>query len=69
MRIFDEYKKRKEFEEVIQDPDVLTGFGDSVEIFTKKTGIKKLVKNITGDKGCGCYKRKEVLNKLFPYGK
>ena len=33
--------------------------------FTKATGIKKLADKIPG--GCGCNKRKEKLNKMFPY--
>lgn len=41
------------------------GLGDSIEKFTKATGIKKLADKIPG--GCGCGKRKEALNKLFPY--
>ena len=44
-----------------------TGLGDSVEKFTKATGIKKLADKITG--GCGCNKRKETLNKILPYKK
>jgi len=43
------------------------GLGDSIEKFTKATGIKKLVDNIPGD--CGCEKRKNKLNKAFPYKK
>ena len=49
------------------------GLGDSIEKLTKTTGIKTLVENIfadeikTGKKDCGCDKRKEKLNKLFPY--
>jgi len=43
------------------------GLGDSIEKFTKATGIKKLADNIPG--GCGCNKRKETLNKIFPYKK
>ena len=45
------------------------GLGDTVEKITTITGIKKVVDNIsekTG-KGCGCNKRKEKLNKKFPY--
>jgi|TARA_R110002050_G_scaffold238371_3_gene374442 hypothetical protein len=45
------------------------GLGDTVENFTKATGIKRLVDKaaeVTG-KPCGCNKRKEVLNKVFPY--
>jgi hypothetical protein len=41
------------------------GLGDSIENFTKATGIKKLADTIPG--GCGCKKRKETLNKYFPY--
>ena len=42
------------------------GLGDSIEKFTKATGIKKLVKAVAGE-DCGCDKRKEILNNLFPY--
>jgi len=41
------------------------GLGDSIEKFTKATGIKKLADKIPG--GCGCKKRKEALNTIFPY--
>jgi len=48
-----------------------TGLGDSVEKFTKATGIKKMVDTMS--KGlnipCGCESRKEMLNKLFPFRK
>ena len=47
------------------------GLGDSIEKITKATGIKKVVETInkaTG-KDCGCGKRKETLNKRFPYKK
>jgi len=45
------------------------GLGDTIEKFTKATGIKKVVDTVvkaTGG-GCGCNKRKESLNKAFPY--
>jgi len=42
------------------------GLGDSIEKVTKATGIDKLVKFVAGE-DCGCDKRKESLNKLFPY--
>ena len=42
------------------------GLGDSIDKFTTATGIKKLVKKATGG-GCGCNKRREKLNKAFPY--
>ena len=47
------------------------GLGDSIEKITKATGIKKVVDKVakvTG-KDCGCNKRKEKLNKMFPYKK
>ncbi len=47
------------------------GLGDTIERFTKATGIKKVVDAVakaTG-KDCGCNKRKETLNKKFPYKK
>ena len=45
------------------------GLGDTIEKFTKATGIKKVVdtvSKVTG-KDCGCGKRKDNLNRLFPY--
>lgn len=45
------------------------GLGDTVEKVTKATGIKKAVDWFSEKTGadCGCDKRKEKLNKLFPY--
>ena len=48
-----------------------TGLGDTIEKFTKATGIKKAVETVakaTGG-GCGCNKRKDALNRAFPYNK
>lgn len=48
------------------------GLGDSIEKFTKATGINSLVQmgnKMVGKKGCGCGKRKDTLNKKFPYKK
>jgi hypothetical protein len=48
------------------------GLGDSIEKITKLTGIKKLTQMATGALGkrdCGCNKRKQALNKAFPYKK
>ena len=42
------------------------GLGDSVEKVFKATGIDKVAKKVLGD-DCGCEKRKELLNKAFPY--
>ena len=45
------------------------GLGDSIEKITKATGIKKVVETVSKavGKDCGCAKRKETLNRLFPY--
>lgn len=45
------------------------GLGDSIEKITTATGIKKVVDKIAGEKDCGCGKRKNKLNKMFPYDK
>ena len=62
-------KRKAELEEELENKS--KGFGDTIEKFTKMTGIKKLVETIeieTGG-GCGCNERKERLNKMFPYKK
>ena len=47
------------------------GLGDTVEKITTATGIKTMVEKVS--KGlnipCGCQRRKEKLNKIFPYKK
>ena len=45
------------------------GLGDTIEQITEVTGIKKAVEVFSKVTGvdCGCDKRKETLNKLFPY--
>lgn len=47
------------------------GFGDTVEKFTKMTGIKAAVDAVSKATGkdCGCSKRKDTLNRIFPYDK
>mgnify|MGYP003640202565 CR=1 FL=1 len=48
-----------------------SGLGDSIEKFTKATGIKSVVdkvSQVTG-KDCGCGKRKDSLNRIFPFNK
>jgi hypothetical protein len=47
------------------------GLGDSIEKFTKATGIKSIVNAVNKLRGkdCGCNKRKTELNKRFPYKK
>lgn len=44
------------------------GLGDTVAKFTKATGIEALVKNTVG-KDCGCKRRQQKLNEMFPYDK
>ena len=46
------------------------GLGDSIARFTRSTGISNLAQmgaRALGKKDCGCNKRKEKLNKMFPY--
>ena len=49
------------------------GLGDSIEKFTTATGIKSFAQVLTVNgifgkkKDCGCNKRKDQLNRLFPY--
>lgn len=48
------------------------GLGDTIEKFTTKTGIRKVVKVVTNKAGiedCGCDKRRDTLNRIFPYNK
>jgi hypothetical protein len=45
------------------------GLGDTIEKITTATGIKQVVENISHAVGadCGCGKRKDALNRIFPY--
>ncbi len=45
------------------------GLGDTVAKITKATGIKKVVDKVSKavGKDCGCDKRQDTLNRLFPY--
>lgn len=45
------------------------GLGDSIEKFTKATGIKKAVETVAKatNTDCGCGKRRDTLNRIFPY--
>ena len=49
------------------------GLGDTIHKFTSATGLNKvasgLSKRLTGNKGCGCEKRRQALNQAFPYKK
>jgi hypothetical protein len=48
-------------------PKKQKGLGDTVEAVLTTTGIKKLIEIFVDGKDCGCDKRKEKLNELFPY--
>ena len=47
------------------------GLGDSIEKFTKATGIKKVVNTVAKATGkpCGCSERRDALNRKFPFKK
>ena len=47
------------------------GLGDSIEKFTKATGIKSVVNKVSKATGsdCGCDKRRDTLNRVFPYSR
>jgi hypothetical protein len=47
------------------------GLGDSIEKFTKATGIKSVVNKVSSATGsdCGCDKRRDTLNRVFPYSR
>ncbi len=47
------------------------GLGDVVENIAEATGIKKIVDKVSEATGedCGCGKRKDTLNRVFPFDK
>lgn len=47
------------------------GLGDSIEKVTRATGIKSVVEKVSNATGrdCGCQKRRDTLNRMFPYQK
>ena len=48
------------------------GFGDTIAKVTNALGLDKVaetVANAVGKEDCGCNKRKQKLNDLFPYNK
>lgn len=47
------------------------GLGDTIEKITTATGIKKVVEKVAEATGseCGCSKRRDTLNRVFPYNK
>lgn len=47
-----------------------TGVGDTIAKLTEKLGLDKAVESIASTLGisdCGCSKRRETLNEMFPY--
>ena len=48
------------------------GLGDTIAKVTHAVGLDKVaesVAKIVGEEDCGCNKRREMLNDLFPYKK
>ena len=47
------------------------GLGDTIEKVTKATGVKYVVDKVSKATGkdCGCAKRRDSLNRQFPFGK
>ena len=48
------------------------GLGDTVHNVAKAIGADKLANKIAkaaGKSGCGCGKRRDTLNRVFPYSK
>ena len=63
-----EIKKRQILMNKIVKNSKPKGLGDSIERFTEKTGIKKVVEKVSGEE-CGCGARRDALNRMFPYDK
>jgi len=64
--------KTQERKKLYSESKKSKGLGDTIEKFTRATGIKKVVDTVveaTGSKGCGCNARKDNLNRMFPYKK
>jgi len=49
--------------------DKSRGLGDTIEKVTTVTGIKAVVESAAKvvKKDCGCSKRRDTLNRMFPY--
>lgn len=64
-------KKRYIFVEINTSTKMQSeGLGDTIDKITSATGIKKAVEltaKAVGIDDCGCAKRRELLNKKFPY--
>jgi len=70
-KLFTKEKRQLEERKAYSEARKSKGLGDSIEKFTRATGIKKVVDTVakaTG-KDCGCGARKDNLNRMFPYNK
>ena len=65
---YKDWKKSQDIEPHKEAEQPSRGLGDTIEKIAKATGIDKAVKFIAGD-DCGCDKRKDTLNRIFPYDK
>lgn len=65
--VYDRAKKLVERKNYLEKNRISRGLGDTIEKFTIFTGIKPLVKRIFGETDCGCNRRRDILNKWFPY--
>lgn len=61
-------RKRRTKAEIEASKVKSEGLGDTIEKVFEATGIDKLAKFVLGE-DCNCDKRKEKLNKWFPYRK
>jgi hypothetical protein len=54
---------------IVMSENKSKGLGDTIEKITKATGIKKVVDTVSKATGkdCGCDKRRDTLNRIFPY--
>tara|TARA_R110002167_G_scaffold87764_2_gene236895 strand:+ start:84 stop:305 length:222 start_codon:yes stop_codon:yes gene_type:complete len=71
-KIYDKFGKPLGFSNATGLPSHQSkGLGDTVEKFTRATGIKKAVDVVSKaiGKDCGCKNRKNKLNEIFPYKK
>ena len=71
-KVYDKYGKPIGFSNSTGLPSHQSkGLGDTVEKFTRATGIKKAVDAVSKavGKDCGCNKGRDKLNKMFPYKK
>ena len=56
----------------MQEVSKSKGLGDSIAKITHATGIDRMAKNmakVIGKADCGCNKRRDTLNRAFPYKK